>query len=217
MQEILTRCVLFEGIDHAELSGLLDCLGARVSSYRRNQAIFSEGDPADYVGIVLSGAAQIEQEDFYGNRSILARIGPGELFGESYACAGMAVLPVNIIAVEDCRVMLIDCRRITTSCSNACGFHNQMIHNLLRVVANKNLIFHQKIEITSRRSTREKLMAYLLHQAKLHGSSEFTIPYDRQALADYLGVERSAMSAEISKLRRDGIIECDKSRFRLLQ
>ena len=220
MQEILPllgRCALFEGIAPAELSGLLDCLRARMSSYRRNQVIFSEGDAAAEVGIVLSGAAQIVQEDFYGNRSILAHIGPGELFGESYACAGIPSLPVSIVAAEDCQIMLIDCQHITTSCSNACGFHNQMIHNLLRVVANKNLLFHQKIEITSRRSTREKLMAYLLHQAKLHGSSEFTIPYDRQALADYLGVERSAMSAEISKLRRDGVIECDKSRFRLLQ
>ena len=112
--------------------------------------------------------------------------------------------------------MLIDCRRITTSCSNACGFHNQMIHNLLRVVANKNLIFHQKIEITSRRSTREKLMAYLLHQEKLHGSSEFTIPYDRQALADYLEVDRSGLSTEIGKLKKQGILSCEKNRFTLL-
>ena len=215
--DLLLSTPLFQGIDPQDLEPMLHCLGASTVTVPKGDPVFLEGDAAGFIGVVLEGHVQVVQEDFYGNRSILAHIGPGELFGESYACAGIPSLPVSIVAAEDCRIMLIDCQHITTSCSNACGFHNQMIHNLLRVVANKNLLFHQKIEITSRRSTREKLMAYLLHQAKLHGSSEFTIPYDRQALADYLGVERSAMSAEISKLRRDGVIECDKSRFRLLQ
>ena len=112
--------------------------------------------------------------------------------------------------------MLIDCRRITTSCTNACGFHNAMIYNLLQAVAKKNLEFHQKLAITAKRTTREKLMAYLLSQAKGAGSREFTISYDRQALADYLGVERSAMSAELSKLQKEGVLETTRSHFRLL-
>ena len=213
----LRQCPLFQGIDPANLPGLLDCLGARVARYHRHQLIFAEGDAADYVGIVLSGAAQVVQEDFYGNRSILTHTGPGELFGESYACASVAALPVSVVAVEDSQVMILNCRHITTTCSSACSYHTQMIYNLLRVVANDNLVFHQKIEITSRRSTREKLMAYLLCLAMQHGSDSFTIPYDRQGLADYLGVDRSALSVEISKLRRDGVIECSRSRFRLLQ
>ena len=139
------------------------------------------------------------------------------MFGESFACADVKRFPVSVVAVEDSQVLLIDSRRITVTCANACGFHNQMIFNLLKVVANKNLVLNQKIEITSRRTTREKLMAYLLLQAKIHRSDTFTIPYDRQALADYLEVERSAMSAEIGKLRRDGIIDCEKSTFRLLK
>jgi len=213
---VLSKCSLFDGIGPKELSAVLACLGARISDYHKNQIIFQEGDPAKYVGIVLSGAAQIIQEDYYGNRSILARVEPSELFGESFACAGISALPISVTASENCKVMLIDCRRITVSCSSACSFHNKMIFNLLRVVATKNLLFHQKLQITSHRTTREKLMAYLLAQAKQADSRSFTIPYDRQALADYLGVDRSAMAAEISKLRRDGVISCEKSRFELL-
>jgi len=213
---VLSKCSLFDGIDSKDLSAVLACLGAKISDYHKNQIIFQEGDPAKYVGIVLSGAAQIIQEDYYGNRSILTRVEPSELFGESFACAGISALPVSVTASESCQVMLIDCRRITVSCSSACSFHNKMIFNLLRVVATKNLLFHQKLQITSHRTTREKLMAYLLAQAKQADSRSFTIPYDRQALADYLGVDRSAMAAEISKLRRDGVIACEKSRFELL-
>ena len=213
---VLAACPLFDGIHSADLSTMLDCLGARVSTYRKNQVIFQEGDPANHVGIVLSGAVQIVRQDYYGNRSIVARLQPSELFGESFACAGVPALPVSVAAVEDSRVMLIDCRRITLSCTSACSFHSRIIFNLLKVVATKNLIFNQKIEIISRRTTREKLMAYLMLQAKQNGSNSFTIPYDRQSLADYLGVDRSAMAAEISKLRKDGVIDCRKSHFELL-
>lgn len=213
---VLSRCALFSGMCQDDLLAMLGCLGARVATVKKNQLILREGDPANSVGIVLTGAAQIIKEDYYGNRSIVARIEPGELFGESFACAGVEALPVSVEATEDGQVMLIDCRRITVSCTNACAFHSRMIYNLLRVVASKNLLFNQKIEITSRRTTREKLMTYLLAQAKLHSSDSFAIPYDRQALADYLGVERSAMSTEIGKLRKEGIIECEKRRFRLL-
>lgn len=213
---ILNQCPLFDNIDTAEMSAMLACLGAKTASFAKGETIFSEGDPATHVGIVLSGSAQIVKDDFYGKRSIVASLQPSELFGESFACAEVDRLPVSIIASEKSEIMLIDCRRITMTCSNACAFHSRMILNLLRVVAAKNLVFHQKIEIISKRTTREKLMTYLMDQAKRRASDEFTIPFDRQELADYLGVERSALSAEISKLRADGVFEADRSRFRLL-
>ena len=215
--EILGRCALFEGIAPEDRQPMLACLGARVVEVAKNNFVFREGDPANLVGIVLEGSVQMVREDYYGNRSIVARIEAPGLFGESFACADVKTLPISIMAVEDCRVLLIDSRRITVTCANACGFHNQMIFNMLKVVARKNLVLNQKMEITSKRTTREKLLAYLLSQAKAHQSDTFTIPYDRQALADYLEVERSAMSAEIGKLRRDGIIQCKKSNFRLLK
>lgn len=214
--QVLEACALFSQIDRQDIPGLLACLGASVRQFKRHQQILSEGDPAKYVCVLLKGSAAVINQDIYGNRSILSHIGAGELFGESFACAGEAILPVSVVANEDCEVMLIDCYRITTSCSNACGFHNRMIHNLLQAVARRNLEFHQKLEIIAKRTTREKLMAYLLTRAKATGSREFTIPYDRQALADYLGVERSAMSAELSKLQRDGILQTNRRWFRLL-
>lgn len=214
--DILEQCLLFENVDMQDRGTMLSCLGARELRVKRNRNVFSEGDPAEYVGIVLSGMVQLVREDYFGNRSIISNVGPAGLFGESFACAGVASYPVSAVAVEDSLVLLINSRRITATCCNACSFHNQMIYNMLKVVATNNLALNQKIEITSKRTTREKLMAYLLSQAKLHGSDQFTIPYDRQALADYLEVERSAMSAEISKLKKDGVIDCHKSNFKLL-
>ena len=213
---ILEGCALFSGIEKEDIPGLLACLGATERSFRRQQQILSEGEPARFVGILLSGSAQVVSQDIYGNRSIVGQVRPGQLFGESFACAGAESLPVSVVAEENCDAMLIDCRRITTACSNACGFHNQMIYNLLQAVAQKNLQFHQRLEITQKRTTREKLMAFLLGEAKTAGSREFTIGFDRQALADYLGVERSAMSAELGKLQREGVLETTRSHFRLL-
>ncbi len=219
MQEyftVLQACPLFQGIDRADISGMLDCLGAKLEQARKGAVIWSEGDPADRLGLVLSGSVQIIKEDYYGRTNIVGIAGPGELFGESFACSGTDLLPVSVLAAEDCAYLLLNSKRITVSCCNACAFHSQMIRNLLTIVANKNLQFHQKLEITAKRTTREKLLAYLTSQAKQQGKNSFTIPYDRQALADYLGVERSAMSAEISKLRREGILKSEKCHFTLM-
>ena len=213
---VLKNCGLFNDIEDENLIAMLGCLGAKVITVRKNEAIFQEGTNAKFLGIILSGAVQMVQDDFYGNRTIVTQIEENRIFGESFACAGVTSLPVSFIASKDCEIMLIDCGRITNTCCNACAFHKQVIFNLLQLVAKKNLDFHQKIEITSKRTTREKLMAYLLSVAKQTGSNSFSIPYDRQGLADYLGVERSAMSAEISKLRGDGIIECQKNQFTIL-
>lgn len=213
--EVLKQCPLFEHIGEEELETMLECLNARVVKAEKNCPIFQEGNPAGYVGIVLSGMVQIVKMDYYGNRSIMASAEPAQIFGEAFACAGAKTLPVSAIAASDSVVMLVDCRRILTVCKNACTFHTRLVNNLLQVVAVKNLQLSQKIEIISKRTTREKLMAYLLMEAKRHGSNEFRIPYDRQALADYLGVERSAMSAELGRMRKEGIIECRKNYFKM--
>lgn len=213
---ILKRSSLFEGIEMEDLSAMMGCIGGRTVFYSKGQYIAREGESATSVGMVLSGAVRLEREDYYGNRSIVAHIGPSELFGETYSCAGLSALPISIVADTDSAVLLMDCHRILTTCSSACAFHSRIIYNLLKLVATKNLVFDQKIQITSKRTTREKLMAFLLNQAKLQGSNQFSIPYDRQELADYLEVDRSGLSAEISKLRKEGIIESEKSQFRIL-
>ena len=215
--EILLRCPLFEGIGPKDARAMLGCLGARTVEAARGASIFLEGSPAEYVGIVLSGAAQVLRDDFYGNRAIQAVLQPGELFGETFACAGLDRLPVAVEAAQPSRVMLIRLRRITETCSNACEFHNRMVMNLLRAIAEKNLRLNQKLEITARRTTREKLLTYLEMQAKRAGSASFTIPFDRQALADYLEVDRSGLSAEIGRLRKEGVLQSVKNKFTLLR
>lgn len=214
--DILQKCPLFSGIKAENLASMLSCLDAKIIKFKKREHIISEGEPAKYIGIILSGTAQIERTDYYGNRSIVTNIEASELFGESFACSEVENIPFDVIAAEDTEVMLIDCKKITHSCTNACEFHNKMIFNLLKVVATKNILLNQKAEITSKRSTREKLMTYLMIQAKRNNSSSFTIPFNRQELADFLEVDRSGLSAEISKLREEGIIESEKSRFKIL-
>ncbi|MBQ2727089.1 MAG: Crp/Fnr family transcriptional regulator [Clostridia bacterium] len=215
-QKILQECPLFDGIEEDDLFRMLVCLGARVESFDKKYTVIAEGNPARYIGIVLAGSVQIIRIDYYGNRSILTEAGTAEVFGEAFACAETPSIPVTVIANEPCEIMLIDCSHILHTCSNHCGFHQQLIFNLMKDLATKTILFHQKIEIISKRTTRDKLLTYLMFQAKKAGGNRFEIPFDRQELADFLEVDRSGLSAEISKLRKEGILESDKNEFILL-
>ena len=214
--EILRKCPLFDEIEDENLVSMMSCLDTKTAIYNKKETIFAEGDPAKHIGIVLSGTAQIERTDYYGNRSILASIEPAELFGESFACADIQNIPFSVIAAKNSEIMFVDCKKVIQTCSANCEFHNRIIFNLLKIVATKNIMLNQKAEITAKRTTREKLMTYLLMQAKKNNSASFTIPFDRQTLADYLDVDRSGLSNEISKLRNEGIIESRKSWFKLV-
>lgn len=211
--DVLRKCSLFDGIEDENLDKILHCLRATPDFYDKKFTIFTEGKPVKYIGIVLSGSVQAVQVDYYGNRSILTETTPGGMFGQAFACSGAIPDTLSYIASEPSDIMLLDCNHILHTCSNNCGFHQQMIYNLMKNMANANIELHQRIEITSKRSTREKLMAYLSLYAQKTGSKEFDIPFDRQELADYLEVERSGLSAEISKLRAEGILESNKRHF----
>ena len=213
---VLRKCPLFFGIHDDDLVRMLGCLGARVERFDKKYTVLSEGDTAKYVGIMLSGSAQIVRMDYCGNRSIIAEVGQCEMFGEAFACAELRSLPVSVIAVEQSEIMFIDCSHILHTCHNNCGFHGQLIYNLMKDLASKTILYHRKTEIISQRTTRDKLMTYLVMTAKESGSSSFEIPFDRQELADYLEVDRSGLSVQISKLKAEGIIECTKNRFELL-
>lgn len=213
--DIIKKCPLFSGIDDEDLLRLLSCLGAKVSFFDKKHTVMSEGTPAKYIGIVLSGAVQTEYTDFYGNRSILGIAHPSQVFCEAFACSETEHLPVCAVAAKPSEVMFVDCRHILHTCSNNCGFHGRLIFNLMKDIATKTVEFHQRIEATSKRTTREKLLTYLSIQAKKEDSSSFYIPFDRQELADYLEVERSGLSSEIGKLRKEGIIISKKNYFEL--
>ena len=212
---ILRACPLFYDIEDENLIPMLSCFGAAVKSYRKNETVFAEGDAVKSIGIVLTGEVQLVRVDYDGSRSIVNTVDETHIFGESFACASVEAIPVDIVATEESEIMLVDVRKITTPCCNACNFHSKIIFNLLKITAAKNLVYHQKLEITSMRSTREKLMTYLRLEAKKNHSNSFQIPYDRQELADYLEVGRSGLSAEIGKLRREGVLRSEKNRFTL--
>ncbi|NCC82690.1 MAG: Crp/Fnr family transcriptional regulator [Clostridia bacterium] len=214
--DVLKTVKLFKGIEESNLLPLLSCLSAKAVQYEKDQTVFFSGESIEQFGIVLSGQVQTVQDDYYGNRNILVKIDEGNLFGESFACAGIKILPVSVITSAESELLFIDCRRLAAPCAKACGFHSRLIQNMLGIVSLKNISLTQKIEFTSKRTTREKLLAYLSAIAREAGNSRFSIPFNRQELADYLSVERSAMSAELSKLRNDGILKFHKNQFELL-
>jgi len=214
--ETLQKCPLFADVTVDEVQKMLGCLGARMVHGVKKETLVAEGAAAQEFGIVLSGSVQIVRVDYYGNRSLVDEVLPSGMFCESFACADAETVPVDVVVKEEGDMMFIDCRHVTQVCCHACAHHQQMIYNLMRAVAERNLQYDQKLEILSQRTTRDKLMAYLALQAKRQGCDSFEIPYDRQELADYLEVERSGLSAEIGKLRREGVIKSEKNRFTLL-
>ncbi|MBR5798133.1 MAG: Crp/Fnr family transcriptional regulator [Clostridia bacterium] len=213
---VLKKCPLFDGIGEDDLLRMLTCLGARVEFFDKKYTVMAEGNAARYIGIVLSGAVQIVQVDYYGNRSILGSVGRSQMFAEAFACAEIEALPISVIAGEPGEIMLIDCSHILHTCANNCGFHQQLIFNLMKDLAQKSILFHQKLDILAKRTTKDKLMAYLMLEARRAGSNVFDIPFDRQELADYLEVDRSGLSVEIGKLRAQGVLKSHKKHFELL-
>lgn len=212
---ILKSCPLFAGINESELSLLLDCLSAVERKYEKNHFVFMADEPVTSIGVVLSGSVHVIQENFWGNRMILARVEQGSIFGEAFSCAEVKKLPVSVIAVETSVVLLIDYRKIITTCPSACAFHMGLIKNMLQILANKNVMLTQKMEFITQRTTREKLLSYLSVQSRQAGSNSFKISFNRQELAEYLSVDRSAMSNELSKMRDDGILTFHRNQFEL--
>lgn len=213
---VLYTCPLFRDIEETDLLRMLTCLRARTEVFDKKYTILAAGYPAKYMGIVLSGTVQVIQVDLDGNKSILASFGPGQVFGEAFAIAMTPTMPVSVVAAEESEVMLIDAGHIIHTCETPCVFHQQLIFNLMRDLADKAIFFHQKLEIASRRSTREKLLTYLQFQASRTETQSFEIPFNRQELADFLDVDRSGLSVEIGKLAKEGILESNRNRFTLL-
>ena len=205
----MTSSPLFRDIAPADLASLLDCLAARERAYEKGAWLLRRGEWTDRLGLVLSGTVHILREDFWGSRSIVGLAGPGEIFAESYALAGEP-LEVSVLAASDARVLFLRVETALTGCG-------QLTRNLTALLAEKNLTLTRKMRHMARRTTREKLLSYLSAQALRSGGPEFDIPMDRQQLADYLAVDRSAMSAALGKLRDEGVLEFRKNHFRLLE
>ncbi len=207
---------LFSGIGKGNSQSLLSCLSGKIQSYEKHETVLFCGDIITSFGIVLSGSVQVIQDDYYGNKNIISNLNPGQLFGEVFACGNPKIFPFTVITTVQSEILFIDCNKLASPCKNACSFHGQIIQNLLSVISTNNQMLTEKIQFITKRTTRDKLLAYLSAQAVKSGCNSFTIPFNRQELADYLSVERSAMSAELSKLRDSGIIRFHKNQFELL-
>ena len=214
--KILRRVPMFSGIADEEIGTILHCVEGKVSSFEKDEFILREGDPTDSMGVVLSGLVLIIQEDYWGHRNILGKCTAGEYFGETFAATPGSILNVSVVAAEHTDVMMMNLKKMLTTCSSACDHHNKLVRNLIGIMAGKVLSLNEKITHSSKRTTREKLLSYLSAEALRRKSSSFDISFDRQQLADYLGVERAAMSAELSKLQREGIIKTIRSHFEIL-
>lgn len=211
----LTASPPFNGMTPEELSPLLTCLNAREKHYPKGSYILHAQEYTQCFGIVISGEALVIYVDIFGNRNLLDHLKKGDLFAEVFAYSG-AQLPFGVTAATDCSVLFIEADKLSNPCGQRCGFHSRIIANMLGVIASQNIRLMSKLEVVSRRTTREKLLCYLSMQAVAQGSDNITIPFDRQGLADYLNVDRSAMSSELGKLRDEGILIFRKNKFKLL-
>ncbi|NLT16731.1 MAG: Crp/Fnr family transcriptional regulator [Clostridiales bacterium] len=206
---------LFEGIAKDDLARMLGCLGAAVRSYKKDDYIWFAGDEISHVGVVLRGQVCILKEDAHGNRRILATAGPKQVFGETLAFSHAGESPVTAQACTDAAVLFVDFRRIYSVCPNACVFHSRLIRNMLRLIADKNMDLNEKLDILGMKTTREKISAFLMYHSRLQGKTTVAVPYDRNTMADYLGVNRSALSRELGKMRDEGLIDFHKNIFTL--
>ena len=213
---ILKRTQMFAGVGDDEISAMLSCLGARLYNYKKGEYVLRQGEHLNDILVLVEGNLHIQNDDYWGNRSILGQVTVGEMFGEAYVAPESGVLLNDVVATENSVVIFFNVKRIITTCSSACRFHTMVVQNMFFAISEKNKKLVQKLGHMSKRTTREKLISFLSEEAKKQNNAIFTIPFNRQQLADFLSVDRSAMSNELCKMRDEGLIEFDKNNFRLL-
>ena len=212
---MLSRTMLFRGISEGEIEAMLGCLGAREATYGKGELIYRMGERARAMGLVLSGSVRVENVDAWGNVSVLSHAGAGRMFAEAYACTPEEPLMVNVVAAEHCTVLMLETERLARSCPSTCAHHSRILLNLMGILARKNLELSRRAFHTAPKTIRGKVLSYLSEQAAEQGCPTFQIPFNRQQLADYLGADRSALSAELGRMQKDGLISVYRNRFTL--
>ena len=207
---------LFDGISPENRKAMLGCIGYHIGTFQKGDIVAFEEENIKHVGILLSGAVDMIKEDLWGNKTMLVRMHKDELFGETFACGEDNQSVVTFVVSEDAKILFIPFDRVMHSCTMACQFHHQLIENMVHIIANKNRDLMRKVEVVSKRTIREKLLAYLSIQAQVHQSRYFEVPFGRVELAEYLCVDRSALTRELVKMKNDGLIDYDKNCFRML-
>ena len=207
---------LFEGIAYEDRSAMLGCIGYHIRSFRKGDIIGFEDENIKHVGIVVEGSVDMIKEDIWGNKTMLVRSRKDDVFAETFACGSDNLSVVTFQVSEDATILFLPFHRVMHNCTMACQFHHQLIENMVHVIANKNRDLMRKVEVVSKRTTREKLLAYLSMQAQVQQTRYFDIPLGRMELAEYLCVDRSAMTRELAKMKEEGLIDYDKNCFRML-
>jgi CRP-like cAMP-binding protein len=211
---LLQSSGLFTGIEAASLESMLACLGAKTQRFKKGQFALCAGDRPEFAGIVLSGQFHIVREDYAGNRSLVTAILPGGIFAEALCCADISESPIAALAAEDSLIMKLNFERVLDICPHSCPFHKNLIRNMLHLIARKNIALQGRMEILEQKSVRGKVMRYL--ESFLNSETRnITIPFNREEMADFLGVERSALSHELAKMKKDGLLEYRKNHFLL--
>ncbi len=207
---------IFDNIDAKDKAAMFNCLNAYTKNYSRGQTIFDAGADTRFIGLIEEGSVQMITEDMWGNTSLLSCSQEGDVFGESLVCAAEHNYLITYVAESDCKVLLMDYRRVLQSCNLCCVFHHRLIENMVKIIAEKNIELIKKIDVISKLHIREKIITYLSQCSAKYDSDTFTLPFGRVKMAEYLCVDRSALTRELSKMAEKGIIKYDKNTFTLL-
>ncbi len=213
---VLQKMQMFSGVNENGIEEMLSCLKPKIRGYKKGEYILREGEQSDDILALVEGKLHIQKDDYWGNRSILGNICVGEIFGEAYATPKSGAVLNDVVAVEDSVILFFNISHLFSYCASSCKYHFIVVQNLFFAISEKNRKLVRKLGHMSKRSTREKLISYLSEESKRNNNSEFTIPFNRQQLADFLSVDRSAMSNELCKMRDEGMVEFDRNRFKLL-
>lgn len=213
---ILRKSKMFSGLGDDEIAVLLEGFGADFKAYSKGEILVQSGIKLKKFGMLVCGEVTIVHEDFWGNRTLISELLPGQLFAEAFAFSECAKTYVTVVAEKDCSALWLDADRVTDVEMTSCA-HITVLKNLLADFVEKTLTVNEKIRHMSKRTTRQKLLSYLSSIAEKRGADEFDIPLDRTRLADYLAVDRSAMTTELTRLKRDGVIDFSGKHIRLLQ
>ena len=217
MRELMNevKSPLFDGINPEDRKTMLGCIGYHIGTFKKGDIVAFEEENIKHIGIIISGAVDMVKEDLWGNKTMLVRMRKDEMFGETFACGSDNLSVVTFLVSEDARILFIPFDRVMHSCTMACRFHHRLIENMVRIIANKNRDLMRKVEVISKRTIRERLLSYLSIQAQVHQSRYFEIPLGRLELAEYLCVDRSALTRELAKMKEEGLIDYDRNCFRM--
>ncbi len=207
---------LFKNISLEEYRHLISCMGGRTKTFHSDETICCYDSDSQEIGIMGRGRASVVRFEYNGARTILERLGPQSIFGSMLSYGSSDQTGVNVICDTECEVLFLKYDRISASCSNACPFHHQLTRNLLDLLSGRAQDLSRRVEVLSQRTIRDKLMCFFSQQAVHFGSSTFQLPFTMVDLADYLSIDRSAMTRELKKMKNEKLVEIDRKSVRLL-